>query len=120
MHAFVTPVLLRLARLDSLRRDAKLDPPDRKPREASDRARGERAAIVRAHAQRQTVLTKRRFERALYGLEPFPIHRFASKQVATEAVGNRERVAVLLTNAEAPFEVRAPGDVRGGACRQRL
>src|SRR5262249_16863937 len=57
VHALVTAILLRRARLDSLQANAELDPMDRQPA-AGAGARGKRAAIVAADGTRQTQLAK--------------------------------------------------------------
>ena len=48
MHAFMRPVVLRTARVDPLVHDAEAHPPDVEIREAMDRLRGERDAVVGA------------------------------------------------------------------------
>ncbi len=48
MHALVPPVLLGLAGLDTLQRDAGLDPADRQARQPARARSGERCPVVRA------------------------------------------------------------------------
>ena len=57
MHAFVPAVLLRVAGLDALDLDAKLDPPDRELGEVEERIRtGERHAVIGAYGLRKAKL----------------------------------------------------------------
>src|SRR5262249_46897412 len=58
VHAFVAPVLLRLARRDPLGRDAKLQPPDRQPRQAAGPDARKRRAVVAADRARQSELAE--------------------------------------------------------------
>src|SRR2546427_7456115 len=48
VHALVAPILFRMGRLDQFRVDAEPDPPNREQRQATERGRGERDAIVRS------------------------------------------------------------------------
>src|SRR6266568_2175942 len=68
VHAFVSSVLLRMSGLDAFRHDAQLDPPDRQPRQAAERRRGERRPVVGADGSRQPMLAESSFEDGAYPL----------------------------------------------------
>ena len=65
MHALVCAVLLRLAWVNALMRDAQAHPPDVQVREAMNGLRGERHAIVGADSPRQSELPERALEDGL-------------------------------------------------------
>lgn len=63
MHALVAAVLLRMAGLDALDRDAEAQPPDRELGEVEQGiGAGERDAVVGANGERQPALGKQPFE----------------------------------------------------------
>lgn len=94
VHALMASVLLGMGGLDDLGVDARADPPDRQPRQAAERRRGEGDAVVGAEDLRQAVLVEEpgedRFRRPVGG----GAQSLVAEQVATEAVHDRERVAV--------------------------
>src|SRR5882757_9379209 len=67
MHPLVPTVLLRMARLDSLRRNAKPDPPHGQCGEPTDAWRCERRPVVGADSRRQSKLSKRSLEVRSHG-----------------------------------------------------
>jgi hypothetical protein len=58
MHPLVTPVLLRVTRLDQKRLDPELDPPHRQTRKAPESPRTERAPVVGEDRFRKSILAK--------------------------------------------------------------
>src|SRR5580658_3940871 len=62
MHALVSPVLLRLARLDAFRRDSELNPPHTQPREPTDGLAREGRAVVGPDPKGKTEFAKRPVE----------------------------------------------------------
>lgn len=92
VHPFVPPVLLGVAHLDALRENAQLNPPHAEAREPRDRSRGERRSVVAPHAQRQSVLAKRRFEHAFGRVVHRAFKRHATQQEAAVRVRKRQRV----------------------------
>ena len=82
MHAFMPAVLLRMAGLNALDRDAQAQPPDRQSRKLEQSMRGsEGHAVVGADRARQAALS----EKALKGLKsqlcPVGFHRLAQQQI---------------------------------------
>ena len=65
MKALMPAVLLRMARIDPLMPDAKLDPPDRQRRQAGRPGRSERRAVIGADHLRQTIFPKSTLEHGL-------------------------------------------------------
>src|SRR5260370_23925278 len=78
MHSFMASVLLRLAGLDSLRRNAELDPPHREPAQSSRSYRGERRAVVRANRVRQSLLSEHPLQLAAAVGVVRPRHRLSA------------------------------------------
>ena len=115
VHPFVATVLLRLARLDQLWHDAEPDPPGRQWRQPRQRDGGERHAVVGADAFGQAELAKDFGKDGLgvgAGGRQQPL---AGEQVAREAIGDRQRVAVeAVFGLELALEVGAPDLIRGG------
>jgi hypothetical protein len=61
-HALVAAVLLRRGRLDEIREDSELDPPDRQPGEAAERLGREGHPGIGANSLRQVVGAKEALE----------------------------------------------------------
>ncbi len=108
MHALMPAVLLRRGRMDEVRRDAELHPPNRQLGEAASAPRTERRAIVAADRQRQAVLAESPLKtraNALDGGGDNP--QFDQKAAVT--VGYRQRIdPPLVAGAEPALEVCAP------------
>ena len=60
VHALMSPVLLRRSGPDEMRRDAKLEPPNRKPAQPARPARAKRRAVVATDRLRQAIGVKAR------------------------------------------------------------
>ena len=95
MHALVTPVLLRLPRLDAVDRDAEPEPPNgklAKIEESIVRSKGH--AVV--GADRQSALIGEPLESRESQDFTGRFERFAQQQIARGMVGDGERIAVDL------------------------
>ncbi len=93
MHAFMTPVLLRVARLDALDLDAEAQPPDRQLAEVEQRVGGgERRAVVRADGGWQAAFLEQAFKGGKSQLLPRGFKGFAQQQVARGMIGDGQRV----------------------------
>src|SRR5262245_10480514 len=130
VHALMTPVLLRLSRINPLRNNAKLEPPNRQWRKAGGSSRGKGRAIVRADRQRQTELAEGLLEHRSDMLMVGTFDRLAAQQTAAEAIAQRQRItAALVASAEPTLEIGAPtslgactagnGCRNGGVCRRQ-
>src|SRR5262245_11463693 len=118
VHTLMTPVLLRLSRINPLRNNAKLEPPNRQWRKAGGSSRGKGRAIVRADLQRQTDLAEVLLEHRPDMLMVGTFDRLAAQQTAAEAIAQRQRItAALVASAEPTLEIGAPdivGRLHGG------
>ena len=110
----MAPVLLGVAGLDAFEVDAEAQPPDRQAAQAEEGVRaGEGDAVVGADGAGQAELLESVLEdgerRVLAGAG----ERLAGEQVATDEVGDGERVAVAMVGEhELALEVGAPELVR--------
>jgi len=111
MHAFMTTVLLGVSWLGALGKYAELDPPDAEGRQPADGGGGKGAPVVASHPQRQAVLAKRGLEHWLRSGDVFGLERLAAQHEPTVRIGDRERVAIALLDAEFALEVGAPDDI---------
>ena len=109
MHAFVAPILLRLARRDALGQHPELQQPYRECIQAAQGNAGERRPIVRANSAWQTVVDKGPFIAGASGLHPWSIHPLATEQKAAMVVGHGQRVTHPgITELELALEVGTP------------
>src|SRR5690606_25946939 len=107
MHAFMTPVLLRLSRRDAFGSDAKPDPPDGERGQATGGACRKGHTGVRADACRQTILTEPTLEAVPRRRDSGCFEALATDQVAAVLVHHRQWIAPLsVTQQELPLEVR--------------
>lgn len=110
MHAFVTPVLLRMSGLDAFDADAQAQPPHRELAQVKERVCGrERYPVVAADVGGQTALFKKPLKHsksvAFFGGR----ERFADQEITTGVVGDRQRIAILaIPKQELALVVRAP------------
>ncbi len=106
VHAFMPPVLIGAPRLDELRQDAQAHPPRRELREARQSRGGKRHAVVRADPGGQPILVKQAGEDGLRHVDGGGAQGLAAQEVATEAVGHSQRIAVAaVAGPELPFVV---------------
>ena len=113
VHALVTPVLLRLSRLDPLVASAELEPPGGELRESCRRPRRERRAVVAANRFRQAELAED-LEKSAPDASGAGVRECdAGDEVAAEGIGHGERVAAGLADQEVALEVDAPERVGG-------
>ena len=92
MHALVPSVLLRLARLDALQRDAGLDPADRQARQSARARSGEGCPVVRADGQRQAVAFEEPLDRHADRVGPGRDDDTGQKETAVLGVADGQRV----------------------------
>lgn len=97
VHAFMAPVLLRIARLDALDLDTEAQPPDGQPAEIEQCVSGgERHAVVRADGVWQAAFLEQAFKGGKSQLLPRGFKGFAQQQVARGMIGDGQRIAVFL------------------------
>src|SRR5215472_15029476 len=109
MHPFVTAVLGRFSRLDSLRLNSQLDPPLRELAEAAQCQRGEGRAVVGADHLGQPVLSKDPLKPGLHLLLAGSLQRSAQKQIAREVVADGQRItAAAVAQQKVALKVCAP------------
>jgi hypothetical protein len=83
MHALMTSVLLRVARLDSLDADPQPEPPHRKPAQVKQSmGRSERNTIVAADVRRQAAFFKKLFKHGKSKVLPGRGKSFTTEQIA--------------------------------------
>lgn len=115
MHAFMTPGLLWVSRLDQLGRDAETDPPDREQRQAAERGGREGHAVVGADDPREAEFLEEAHEdrpgiQVSGGVEPL-----AAQEKTADAIHNGERITIEpVSSAELALEVSRPDLVRFG------
>ena len=116
MHSLVRPVFLVAPRTDPLMHDAEAHPPAVEVREAVERLRCERDAVVGPQSDRQAI-------RAEGPLEDRPTRdglrreqSAAREEKARALISDRERIAVLaIARAELPLLHRTPPEPTGTA-----
>jgi hypothetical protein len=112
MHAFVSGVLLGLARLDELRGDAEFDPPDRELGEATDGGRGEGVAVVGSDALREAEVAEEVTKTAEGGIEIEAEHAAAlMKEAGVPVLDGEGKAEMTVQGAELTLEVGSPGSV---------
>src|SRR5215203_4134844 len=109
VHAFVTAILARLARLDPLGMDTELNPPLRQLTDSAESQGGKRSTVVSTNGERQAILPKRPLQpgsdRPVIGTFQGPTHQ----QVAREVVRERQGIAaVMVPQGKVSFEVGTP------------
>ena len=121
MHPLVATVLLRLARLDQFRKDAKPYPPSRQARQARQRDGGKRYAVVSADALGQTELAEDLSKDGFSVSHSGRQQPLTGKQVARKSIGDRQRVAIdAVFGFELAFEIGAPDLIGSRDDRSRL
>src|SRR2546428_472825 len=94
VHPFMPAVLVRAPGLDELRQDAETYPPRREPRQAGQRGRGERHAVVAANPPRQPILVEQPCEDRFGLVAGRRRQGLATQEVAAEAIGHCQWIAV--------------------------
>ncbi len=113
MHAFMPAILLGLARLDELGQNAQAHPPGGELPEARQGVSGERHAIIGADARGEPELAEQPGEDRFRVVDGGGGQGLTAEQIATEAVGDGQRIAIPgVTRLKVAFEVCAP-DVIG-------
>src|SRR5467141_2028714 len=97
MHALMTAVLLRMARLDALNANAQPEPPDRELAQVEERVGGsEGHAIIAADVGRQAALLKKPLKHGkrvvFYGARK----NVTGEEIPAGMIGDGQRVAVLM------------------------
>jgi len=85
---------LSLPYASSMRRCRSSRPPRRQLRQARQRRGGKRHAVVRADSRGQPILVKQPGEDGLRHVDGGGAQGLAAQEVATEAIGHRQRIAV--------------------------
>src|ERR1700731_5331402 len=121
MHAFVSAVLLRVARLDALDGDAEADPPHRGLGKIKGAVRtGERHAIVGPDRLGQATLLEELLEGSDGKVLAGRFKGFAEQEIARGVVGDSQRKAVpAIAELEPALEIGTPEVVWRGAGRER-
>src|SRR5262249_47835695 len=120
VHPFMTPVLLGTGWLGPFMRDPKPHPPNRQLAQAGQGARGERCAVVGADTVGQPALSEDLLEYGLGRAALGALQGFAADDVATDRIGDGQRIAVLLiAQPKLALEVRTPELVRSLGVRER-
>jgi hypothetical protein len=109
-------VLLRLSGLDALVADAELESPGGELGDAGDGTTGERNAIVGTNRSRDAELIEDLLEGATGGRHGGGAQANAGDEIPAVRIGDGERVAQRLADAEVAFEVDAPDVVWLVAC----
>src|SRR5918995_6756269 len=109
VHSFMASILAGLARLNSFRADAQLNPPLRQLTNPTDGERGKGRTVVSADRSRQSILTKGPLkpgpDRGITRMFQSP----AQQKVAREVVGQSQRIAAAVVGqSKVSFEIRAP------------
>ena len=113
MEALVPAVLLRLARIDPLQRNAELDEAHRQRRQPGDAGRGEGRAIVAAEAIRQAVLQEQPLEHRPGLLLARRAGRLQRQKIAARRIHHRQRLAApSVACAEPALVVGRPHRIR--------
>src|SRR5262249_21198385 len=109
MKPLQATVLLRLARLDTLRQHAGLDHLHRQLRQSASAGRGERRSVVRAQPKRQAKLAERGIENRPRVLTIIARQRLTPQQITAVGIVQRHWLATLAVACNEPaFEVNAP------------
>ena len=104
-----SPILLRVTRLDTLRRDTQLDPPYRQSRESPKANAGKWRAVVRAYSPGQAILSKHSLERSAHLWPRRSSQTTACQEVPGRRILDRQRVYPHpVSRAEPTLEVHAP------------
>src|SRR5215468_4771773 len=114
MHAFMATVLLRMARLDTLDRDAEPEPPDGQPTQVEETIRrGKGNAVVGANGLGQAALLKQALKGSEGSLLFDRLHRLAEQEVTAGVIGNGKGVTIpLIPQHEFALVVCAPQSIR--------
>ena len=120
MHAFVTPVLLRVARFDPLDADSQPEPPHRELAQVKESVgRSKRNTVIAAAVRRQAAFFKKPFKYGKSKVFPRRRKHFATEQVAAGMIGDRQRITILaVAQQKLAFVIGAPELVGSLTCRQ--
>src|SRR6185312_2345037 len=117
MQPLEPAVLLRLARLNALWSDARLDNLDRQPRQSTRSRRGEWRAIVRAQPHGQAVFVERRAQDRPDMIGVVPAQNLAAQEIPTVRIAQGQGLTMrAIAGQEPTFEVDTPYVV-GAAAR---
>jgi len=115
MHAFVAPVLLRLAWLDELGEDSQANPPSGEGGKAGEGVGGERDAVVSADPGGETEFLEQADEHGFGAENSRGMKGLATDKVATEEIGDSEGEAIdAVVGFELALEISTPEVV--GSC----
>src|SRR5262249_13805996 len=110
VHAFVTAVLLGMARLDAFDADAQAEPPDRQLAQVEQGVCGsEGHAIIAADVGGQAAFFKKPLKHSESVIFPCRRKRLTGEEKAASVVGDGERITVLaIAQQELAFVIGAP------------
>ena len=115
VHAFMSAVLLWISRSDALVCDTELEPPNIQPSQAVDAGRSKGGAVIAANGIGESMLTKQLQKLSVDALGSHVRQCFATQQVTTEVVDNRQGIAVeTISGEELAFEIDGPNLVGSG------
>jgi hypothetical protein len=109
MHAFVTAILLGMARFDAFNTDAQAEPPDGELAQVEESVSGgERNAVVAADVGGQTALLKEPFKHESVGFFGGR-EGLTGEEKTAGVIGDGQRIAVLMiAEQELAFVIGAP------------
>src|SRR5262245_1227079 len=109
VQAFMTPILLRTPRMNTLRNDAQLDPPQRQPGQAAQPTGSERFAVIGANGFGQPKMAKRPLAIRTGLTVGGAAQGIAAQEETARAIAQGQWVAKLsITHPKLAFEVGAP------------
>src|SRR5499433_4371641 len=121
MHAFMATVLLRMARLDTLDRDAEPEPPDGQPTQVEQTIRrGKGNAVVGTNGMGQAAFLEKALKGCKRALFLDRLHGFAEQKITAGVVGNGKRIAIsFIPQHELALEVGTPQSIGSKPLGQR-
>src|SRR5580693_2953534 len=119
MHALMTAVLLRMARLDPFNAHTQSEPPDRELAQIEQGVSGsERNTVIAADVGRQTALLEKPLKHGKSVVFFGGRKSFAGQQITAGVIGDGQRVAVLMiAQQELALVIGAPEFLGGLAQR---
>ena len=109
MHAFMPPILLRLAWFDEFRNDSETYPPSGKRGKTGERIRSKGNTVIRADPSREAEFPEETSEYLFCAGNSGGMQSLATEKIAREVVGYREGETIYsVPSLELAFEISAP------------